>query len=60
MAARDGVLALSGDGFDRATFLANWRTWLAMRDACPIGKGVRYGEQQIRYHYLKDRSILEE
>jgi Methylmalonic aciduria and homocystinuria type C family len=57
--ARDEVLKTS-ISFDRATFLAHWRTWLAMRDACPVGRSARYGEQQIRYHYVKDRAILHE
>lgn len=29
-----------------------WRAWLAVRDACSLGS-ERYGEDQIRYHYLK-------
>jgi methylmalonic aciduria homocystinuria type C protein len=36
-----------------------WRAWLAVRDACPIGRAARYGEAQLRYHYTKDRSILD-
>ena len=36
-----------------------WRDWLAVRDACPVGREHRYSEAQIRYHYLKDRSVLE-
>lgn len=35
-----------------------WRLWLAVRDACPVGRAYRYGEAQIRYHYAKDRSVL--
>jgi hypothetical protein len=29
-----------------------------MREACPTGRAHRYGEAQIRYHYLKDRAVL--
>jgi len=36
----------------------DWRAWLAMRDACPIGKAWRYPDDQIAYHYTKDRSYL--
>ncbi|PSC71268.1 hypothetical protein C2E20_5393 [Micractinium conductrix] len=37
---------------------ANWRAWLAVRDApCP-GHPWRYSEEQITYHYTRDRSIL--
>jgi methylmalonic aciduria homocystinuria type C protein len=59
LAAREKMLETCGGRFDRATFLAHWEAWLAMRDACPIGKDARYGDEQIRYHYLKDRSVLD-
>jgi len=36
-----------------------WRRWLAVRDACPVGRAWRYGEAQIGYHYTKDRRWLE-
>jgi methylmalonic aciduria homocystinuria type C protein len=36
-----------------------WPLWLAVRDACPVGRLWRYGDDQIRYHYAKDRSVLE-
>jgi methylmalonic aciduria homocystinuria type C protein len=35
-----------------------WRAWLAVRDACPVGRAHRYGDEQIRYHYTKDQEIL--
>jgi hypothetical protein len=34
------------------------RDWLACRDACPLGREHRYDDDQIAYHYDKDRSIL--
>ena len=36
----------------------DWRDWLAVRDACPIGRTFRYSDAQIRYHYTKDPSWL--
>ena len=36
----------------------DWRAWLAVRDACPIGREHRYSDEQIRYHYTKDLSVL--
>ena len=36
----------------------SWRAWVAVRDACPVGRQSRYGEAQIRYHYTKDRAAL--
>lgn len=37
---------------------AVWEKWLAVRDTCPVGRGSRYSNGQIRYHYLKDRNAL--
>jgi methylmalonic aciduria homocystinuria type C protein len=28
-----------------------WRAWLAVRDACPVGRDHRYSDEQIAYHY---------
>lgn len=35
-----------------------WPLWLAVRDACPVGREWRYPEEMIRYHYARDRSAL--
>jgi methylmalonic aciduria homocystinuria type C protein len=55
---RERVMALGTAGFSRELLAEHWQSWLAMRDACPIGRGQRYGDAQVRYHYLKDRSVL--
>jgi hypothetical protein len=36
----------------------SWPLWANVRDACPVGKVHRYGDDQIRYHYAKDRMML--
>ncbi len=36
----------------------SWRNWLAVRDACPVGRGSRYGAAQLNYHYTKKRRWL--
>jgi methylmalonic aciduria homocystinuria type C protein len=41
-----------------AALEAHWEQWLAVRDACPIGREHRYDDEQARYHYTKDREIL--
>ena len=28
-----------------------WRLWLAVRDACPVGREHRYSQEQIEFHY---------
>jgi cyanocobalamin reductase (cyanide-eliminating) / alkylcobalamin dealkylase len=38
----------------RAELAARWRRWLAVRDACPVGRAHRYGDDQIRFHYGAD------
>jgi methylmalonic aciduria homocystinuria type C protein len=50
MAATD--LSRSGD-VER-----QWQSWANVREVCPEGKDFRYGDDQLRYHYAKDRSIL--
>jgi len=30
-----------------------WRAWLAVRDACCVGREHRYSDEQIHYHYTK-------
>ncbi|MFN8642362.1 MAG: hypothetical protein U0802_12165 [Candidatus Binatia bacterium] len=42
----------------RADLAATWRLWLAVRDACPVGRAHRYGEAQRRYRYARDRSVI--
>ena len=44
--------------FERARDQTDWRTWLAVRDACPIGREHRFQEDHLRYGYTKDRDIL--
>lgn len=37
---------------------SDWRRWLAVRDACPVGREHRYSERQLEYHYTKRRALL--
>ncbi|HEU4610536.1 MAG TPA: hypothetical protein VFS15_00610 [Kofleriaceae bacterium] len=37
---------------------STWRDWLAVRDACCVGREHRYGDDQIAYHYTKDHAHL--
>ncbi|MBM4247354.1 MAG: hypothetical protein FJ148_26790 [Deltaproteobacteria bacterium] len=37
---------------------SHWRLWLAVRDACPIGRQHRYPEAYLRYVYTKDLGVL--
>ena len=33
--------------------------WAALRDVPAVGRGHRYSEAQLAYHYTKDRAVLE-
>jgi methylmalonic aciduria homocystinuria type C protein len=47
------------DAFARACETPrDWRGWLAVRDACPLGRAHRYGDDQLAYHYTKDPRFL--
>ncbi|MBT9559425.1 MAG: hypothetical protein IV100_25575 [Myxococcales bacterium] len=35
-----------------------WHDWVAVRDACPLGRASRYSDDQIAYHYTHDRRYL--
>lgn len=37
---------------------SRWKLWLAVRDACPLGRSSRYPDEQCEYHYRSDRDFL--
>ena len=41
-----------------ASMRAAWRLWLAVRDACPLGREHRFQEDHVAYGYTNDRNIL--
>jgi hypothetical protein len=43
---------------DCASVAEHQAHWIAVRDACPIGRDSRYGADQLGYHYGKDRALL--
>jgi cyanocobalamin reductase (cyanide-eliminating) / alkylcobalamin dealkylase len=53
-------LALNGTHHtpDAESLERDWESWVGVRDACPIGAGARYCDEQIRYHYTKLRRLL--
>lgn len=50
----ESALAL-GEPANGDELAARWTAWLAVRDACPVGRGHRYSDEQIRYHYTGER-----
>ena len=37
---------------------ATWQEWLSLRDLYIVGRTHRYSEEQIRYHYTRDKTVL--
>ena len=35
-----------------------WKSWVNVRDVCPEGRTERFDDDQVRYHYAKERAIL--
>lgn len=56
--ALDRALA-AGAPVGAAELRERWRLWVAVRDACPVGRAHRYADIQLRYHYTGDRACLE-
>lgn len=52
------MAAAGAQGPRREDIEDSWRQWLAIRDACPVGREYRYTDEQIRYHYTKDKTLL--
>jgi methylmalonic aciduria homocystinuria type C protein len=47
--------ALAAGEANSAGVTEHWRRWLAVRDACPVGREHRYPDEQIEYHYTGAR-----
>jgi cyanocobalamin reductase (cyanide-eliminating) / alkylcobalamin dealkylase len=56
--ALERALELTGAELGRAGVAKHAAAWIAVRDACPVGREARYSSDQIGYHYTKDRSLL--
>ena len=41
----------AGEPRNEEQLRTRWRLWLAVRDACPVGRAHRYDDEQIEYHY---------
>lgn len=56
--ALDRAVAASKDAPMAKKVSESWRLWLAVRDACPVGRSSRYPDEQCEYHYRPSRSLL--
>jgi cyanocobalamin reductase (cyanide-eliminating) / alkylcobalamin dealkylase len=48
------AIAVSTPPLSEQTIAEHAAEWIAIRDACPVGRGSRYGEEQLVYHYTKN------
>jgi methylmalonic aciduria homocystinuria type C protein len=53
------ALELTQHQLDALSVAQSFRTWLSVRDACPVGRAQRYSDEHIEYHYTKARDLLE-
>jgi methylmalonic aciduria homocystinuria type C protein len=58
MPALDRAVAASKNEPKGKMVSSVWKLWLAVRDACPVGRSSRYPDEQCEYHYRPDRSFL--
>jgi hypothetical protein len=56
--ALERAVERSGPKLDAESIAGHADAWIAVRDACPLGKASRYGPAQLAYHYRKDRSSI--
>ena len=57
-ALRHAVASAGAGPTTQARIAQDMAAWVAVRDACSVGREYRYSEDQIRYHYTKDRGVL--
>ena len=55
--AFERAVATTGD-VTAARLRARHEAWVAVRDACPVGRAQRYDPEQITYHYTNDLARL--
>jgi methylmalonic aciduria homocystinuria type C protein len=56
--ALERALEASGPQPDMRAVALHAERFIAVRDACPVGRASRYEPAQLRYHYEKDRKLL--
>lgn len=51
--ALNRALSVSTTPISAASIAEHAHDWIAVRDACPVGRDFRYGQEQLTYHYVK-------
>lgn len=53
--ALDRALRATPEPIDQRAIVAAAREWIALRDACPVGRAHRYSDAQLAFHYRRVR-----
>ena len=53
------LVARASEGLDGRHIRTSWREWLGLRDLYRFGREHRYSDAQVRYHYTKDKTVLQ-
>ena len=56
--ALERAVAASGTPLTSSAIADHASDWIAVRDACPVGKGARYSDAQLAYHYAPARARI--
>jgi hypothetical protein len=51
-------MRVTGHNPSSASISEHAAAWIAVRDACPVGREGRYSDAQLEYHYTKARGLL--
>lgn len=52
------AIAVTPLPLSHATIREHADAWIKVRRVCPVAQASQYGEAQLRYHYVHDRSLL--
>jgi len=52
------AIAACGSTLTSASIAEHATDWIALRDACPVGRDSRYGDAQLNYHYAPSAAKL--
>lgn len=52
------AIAVTPLPLSQATIREHADAWIEVRRVCPVGQASRYGEAQLRYHYLHDPALI--
>ena len=58
LAALERAVAASGSPLTSTAIAEHAAAWILVRDVCPVGKGSRYSDAQLSYHYAPRRSRI--